>query len=46
MDEVLGNLFKKAHMLRCASNRNAQRIRIRLALRFLRALPLNVFEQP
>jgi hypothetical protein len=33
-------------MLRCAANRTAQRmIHIRLAIRFLRALHLNIFEQ-
>jgi len=40
-------LLKNAHLLRCTANRIAQRIiDIRLAIRFSRALHLNVFEQP
>jgi hypothetical protein len=46
MDEVLGNLFKKAHMLRCASFRKCSRTqKVRSASRSLRALPLSLFEQ-
>jgi len=39
--------LKNAHMLRCAANRTAQRMQIYASrFGFLRALPLNVFEQP
>ena len=38
--------LQNAHLPRCAANRTAQRmIHIRLAIRFLRALHLNIFEQ-
>ena len=44
--EVDKKLLKNAHLPRCAANRTAQRmIHIRLAIRFLRALHLNIFEQ-
>ncbi len=46
MGKVKG-LLKNAHLLRCTSNRTAQRIlNIRLAIRLLRALYLSIFEQP
>ncbi len=44
--EVDKKLLKNTHLPRCAANRTAQRmIHIRLAIRFLRALHLNIFEQ-
>jgi len=40
-------LLKNAHLLRCAANRTAQRIFIYASrFGFLRALHLNIFEQP
>jgi len=46
MGEIKG-LLKNAHLLRCTSNRTAQRILIiRLAIRLLCALYLSIFEQP
>jgi hypothetical protein len=40
-------LLKNAHMLCCAANRIAQRISIYASrFSFLRALHLNIFEQP
>jgi hypothetical protein len=44
---LLSRLLKNAHLLRCATNLIARRIFIiRLALRFLRALHLSIFERP
>ena len=46
MDEFLGSLLKKAHMLRCASASECSRAQIvRSASLSLRALPLSLFEQ-
>ena len=45
----MGNvgLLKNAHLLCCAANRTAQRISIYASqFGFLRALHLNIFEQP
>jgi hypothetical protein len=43
----LSRLLKNAHLLRCASNLIARRISVYASpLMFLRALHLNVFEQP
>ncbi|PKN51315.1 MAG: hypothetical protein CVU55_12850 [Deltaproteobacteria bacterium HGW-Deltaproteobacteria-13] len=40
-------LLQNTHLLRYAANRTAQRmIYIRLAVQFLRALHLSIFEQP
>jgi hypothetical protein len=40
-------LLKNAHLLCCAANRTAQRISIYASrFGFLRALHLNIFEQP
>jgi hypothetical protein len=46
MDEFLGSLLKKAHMLRCASASECSRTqKARSASLPLRALPLNLLEQ-
>jgi len=40
-------LLKNAHLRRCAANRTAQRMKIYASrFGFLRALHLNIFEQP